>query len=173
MKTEDRRLKTENCLLKTAYCRLWTGNYGLKILSFILALFLLSCQDIKKPEKPADLILKEKMVDILRDVYIGNAARNVNNKLIKQKDLQLDSLIYAKYEIDSLQFAKSNEFYSADLITYSNLLTEVQTRLKVLKIEKDSLYKIAKKEDSILKAKEKKLKIKVFDSIKLVKANKK
>ncbi|MCF6306735.1 MAG: DUF4296 domain-containing protein [Flavobacteriaceae bacterium] len=152
--TEDRRLKTVTFTL-----------------SFISVLFLLSCQDVKKPEMPTNLISKEKMVDILSDVYISNATRNVNNKLIRQKGLQLDSLIYAKYEIDSLQFVESNGFYSANLKTYGKLLTNVQSRLKKLKIEKDSLYKIAKKEDSILKAKNKKLKIKVFDSIKLLKSN--
>lgn len=68
MKTEDRRLPTEDCQLKTAYCRLWTVNYALKILSFLSILFLLSCQDVKKPVKPANLISKEKMVDILSDV---------------------------------------------------------------------------------------------------------
>ena len=162
MMKENRKLKTEACRPNT--------KRGTKNIVFILSFFsvLFSCQDVKKPVKPADLILKEKMIDILSDVYISNAARNVNNKLIREKDLQLDSLIYAKYEIDSLQFAKSNEFYSADLLTYSNLLTEVQTRLKSLKIEKDSLYKIAKKEDSILKAKEKKPKVKVIDSTKLL-----
>jgi len=149
-KTEGRKWKTEGCLLKTAYCRLKT------ITCFISLLFLLSCQDVKRPEVPTNLISKEKMVDILSDVYISNASRNVNNKLIKKMNLKLDSLIYVKYEIDSLQFAESNEFYSADLKTYSNLLTDVQTRLKILKIEKDSLFKIAKKEDSILKIKENK-----------------
>lgn len=151
-KRREKREKTEEGRLKTEICRLKNAIF---ILGFI-SVFLFSCQDVKKPVKPADLILKEKMIDILSDVYISNAARNVNNKLIREKDLQLDSLIYAKYEIDSLQFAKSNEFYSADLLIYSNLLTEVQTRLNVLKIEKDSLFEIAKKEDSINKSKEKK-----------------
>jgi hypothetical protein len=145
-----------------------TGDRRLRavtvILSFISVLFLFSCQDVKRPEKPANLISKEKMIDILSDVYISNASRNVNNKLIKKMNLKLDSLIYAKYEIDSLQFVESNTYYSADLKIYSNLLTDVQNRLKVLQKEKDSLYKIAKKEDSILKIKENKAP-KVKDSI--------
>jgi len=129
---------------------------------------LFSCQDVKKPERPANLISKEKMVDILSDVYISNASRNVNNKLIKKMNLKLDSLIYAKYEIDSIQFAQSNAFYSSDLKTYGNLLSQVKARFEILKTEKDSLYKIAKKEDSILKTAKKKPKVKVVDSLKLV-----
>jgi len=165
---EDGREKTEDGRRNTAYCRLKTENCGLKILSFILILLLVSCQDVKKPERPVNLISKEKMVDILSDVYIANASRNVNNKLIQKKNLQLDSLIYAKYEIDSLQFAQSNAFYSADLKGYKSLLSQVQSQFEILKIEKDSLYQVAKKEDSILKAAKKKPEVKVVDSTKLI-----
>jgi hypothetical protein len=165
LKTEDGRVKTEDGRPKIGYRRRKTIIVAL---SFVLVLFLFSCQDVKKPERPANLISKEKMVDILSDVYISNASRNVNNKLIKKKNLQLDSLIYAKFEIDSIQFVESNAFYSSDLKTYGNLLTQVQDRFEVLKIEKDSLYQIAKKEDSILKAAKKKPKVKVVDSTKLI-----
>jgi len=158
MTKEDRRPKIVKCKLKTV----------IFTLSFISILILFSCQDVKKPERPANLISKEKMVDILSDVYISNASRNVNNKLIKKMNLKLDSLIYAKYEIDSIQFAQSNAFYSSDLKTYGNLLSQVKARFEILKTEKDSLYKIAKKEDSILKTAKKKPKVKVVDSLKLV-----
>lgn len=158
MTKEDRRPKIVKCKLKTV----------IFTLSFISILILFSCQDVKKPERPANLISKEKMVDILSDVYISNASRNVNNKLIKKMNLKLDSLIYAKYEIDSIQFAQSNAFYSSDLKTYGNLLSQVKNRFEILKVEKDSLYQIAKKEDSILKTAKKKPKVKVVDSLKLV-----
>ena len=164
MRKEKRREERE----KTEDRRLNTVSWELKILSFISLLFLFSCQDVKKPEMPANLISKEKMVDILSDVYISNASRNVNNKLIKKNNLKLDSLIYAKYEIDSLQFVESNAFYSSDLKTYGNLLSQVKDRFEILKIEKDSLYKIAKKEDSVLKAANKEPKVKVVDSTKLI-----
>lgn len=164
MRKEKRREERE----KTEDRRLNTVSWELKILSFISLLFLFSCQDVKKPEMPANLISKKKMVDILSDVYISNASRNVNNKLIKKMNLKLDSLIYAKYEIDSLQFVESNAFYSSDLKTYGNLLSQVKDRFEILKIEKDSLYQIAKKEDSILKAAKKGPKVKVVDSTKLI-----
>ena len=164
-KRREKREKTEEGKLKTEICRLKTVTFAL---SFISLLFLLSCQDVKRPEKPTNLISKEKMVDILSDVYISNASRNVNNKLIKKMNLRLDSLIYAKYEIDSLQFVESNAFYSSDLKGYGNLLSQVKDRFEILKIEKDSLYKIAKKEDSILKAAKKEPKVKVVDSTKLI-----
>lgn len=119
------------------------------ILVLLLILSYTSCQDVKKPEIPTDLISQDIMVDILTDVYISNASRNVNNKLIIKRNLKLDSIIYNKYNIDSLQFVVSNTYYSSDLITYGNLLTQVQNVLVLLKKEKDSIYKIVFKLDSI------------------------
>jgi hypothetical protein len=119
------------------------------ILVLLLIITYTSCQDVKKPEIPTDLISQDIMVDILTDVYISNASRNVNNKLIIKRNLQLDSIIYNKYNIDSLQFVVSNTYYSSDLRTYGNLLTQVQNVLVLLKKEKDSIYKIVFKLDSI------------------------
>lgn len=119
------------------------------ILVLLLTVSYTSCQDVKKPEIPTDLISQDIMVDILTDVYISNASRNVNNKLIIKRNLQLDSIIYNKYNVDSLQFVVSNTYYSSDLRTYGNLLTQVQNVLVLLKKEKDSIYKIVFKLDSI------------------------
>ena len=119
------------------------------ILALILIFGYASCQDVKKPEIPSDLIPQEKMVDILSEVYIINASRNVNNKLIKKRNLQLDSIVYNKYQVDSLQFVESNAYYSSDLEVYRNLMTQVQDRLIILQKEKDSIYKIVFKQDSI------------------------
>ena len=111
---------------------------------------LVSCQDVQKPEKPANLISQEIMVDILTDVYISNAARNVNNKLIRNLNIKLDSVIYSKYRVDSLQFALSNNYYSSNLDIYRNLLVKAQEKLMLLQIEKDSMYRAATKQDSII-----------------------
>lgn len=119
----------------------------MKYFSFvIMALLFLGCQEVKKPEKPENLISKEKMADILTDVYISNAARSINNKLLKDYNIKLDSVIYKKYNIDSLQFVKSNGYYSSNLKTYTKLITSVEERLKVLQVEKDSIYEIIKKQ---------------------------
>ncbi|RZP02455.1 MAG: DUF4296 domain-containing protein [Flavobacteriales bacterium] len=111
---------------------------------------LVSCQDVQKPEKPANLISQEIMVDILTDVYISNAARNVNNKLLRNLNIKLDSVIYSKYRVDSLQFALSNNYYSSNLDIYRNLLVKAQEKLMLLQIEKDSMYRAATKQDSII-----------------------
>jgi hypothetical protein len=110
----------------------------------------ISCQDVQKPEKPANLISQEIMIDILTDVYISNAARNVNNKLLRNKNIKLDSVIFNKYRVDSLQFVLSNNYYSSNLDIYRDLLIKAQEKLMVLQIEKDSIYRAVTKQDSII-----------------------
>jgi len=140
--TGDRRQETEEERTKKDN-RSYFGSLLLLCILFVLAT---SCQDVKKPEKPQNLISQETMTDILTDIYISNAARSVNNKLLKEYNIKLDSVIYKKYEIDSLQFVESNAYYSSNLKTYTKIISSVEERLKLLQEEKDSIYEIIKKE---------------------------
>ena len=144
----------------------------MKYLSIIFCTILfLGCQDIKEIEKPENLIAKEVMVTILTDVYISNASRSINNKLLKEYNIRLDSVIYNKYHIDSLQFVESNAYYSSNLKTYTSIITEVQEGLIILQKEKDSIFEIIKKakEDSTkAKKKEDSTKIKKKEEPKLL-----
>src|SRR5690606_17996206 len=90
----------------------------MKYFSFILILAFIGCQDVKAPEKPKELIGKNKMVDILTEAYLANAARSVDNKSIIAKGIVIDTLVYKNFGVDSLQFAKSNAYYAADINTY-------------------------------------------------------
>lgn len=106
---------------------------------FVLICFLVGCTGVKKPKKPQNLISKSKMIDILTESYLSNAARSLSSKEIRDKGLQLDSIIFKKYEIDSLQFATSNTYYSTDLSVYTEIFEKVETQLIVLKERADSL----------------------------------
>jgi len=97
------------------------------------------CQDVKLPEEPENLIPEEKMVDILAEVYINNAARSINNRVIRSKGIKLDSLLYQKYQVDSVQFAQSNAYYTSQLNKYNDLFVQVEERLVILQNEKDSI----------------------------------
>ena len=134
-------------------------------------LAFVSCQDVKRPEEPTNLIDKPTMVKILSESYLMNAARSVANRDISNKGIKLDSIIYNKYKIDSLQFAKSNAFYSADLDVYKEIFLEVQQNLVKEKELRDTLYSRYKKtqlairyQDSVDKAKMDSLRI-VFPEI--------
>ena len=99
----------------------------------ILVILLVACQDVKRPEKPQNLIPQETMVSLLTEVYLGNAARSINNKRIREQGVQLDSFVYARFSIDSLQFVKSNAYYAANLDLYNAIIDSVQKRLEAYK----------------------------------------
>ena len=111
------------------------------ILLFVLAILILGCNGIEKPKKPEHLISKSKMIDILTDAYLSNAARSINSKDIRDKGLQLDSIIFKKYQIDSLQFVQSNVYYSTDLTIYDEIFKKVEEKLIAAKDMADSLKK--------------------------------
>jgi hypothetical protein len=105
---------------------------------------------VKRPEKPENLIPEEKMVDVLTEAYLINAARSFDKRTIIENRVKLDSFIYKRFNIDSLQFAQSNAFYTSDLNKYNDLFTKVQTRIELLKKNADSmLIKISLEEKRI------------------------
>ena len=116
------------------------------ILTVIIIFFLWSCQDVKRPEIPADLIPEEQMVDILTEVYLVNAARSFDNRTIMDNKMKLDSFIYKKFDIDSLQFVRSNAYYTSNLATYDKLFLKVQERMQAIKKNVDSLMLVRVKE---------------------------
>lgn len=123
-----------------------------------ILLLMLGCQHVEKPEMPDDLIARDVMIDILTDAYLSNAAKSVNNKVIRQRGIKLDSFLYNKYGIDSLRFVRSHAWYNSDLDTYENMFVEIEKRLADMAAELDSVNfrkksPIQKKQDSIRKAK--------------------
>ena len=113
----------------------------MKFLGFFIIIILWSCQDIKYPEKPKDLIAKDKMVDILTEAYLANAARSIDNKKIMASGINMDSIFYRKFGVDSLQFAKSNAYYAADVNVYLTLFQDVENRLNAMEQNLDSIRK--------------------------------
>lgn len=104
---------------------------------FIISILSISCQHIEKPEKPEDLIERDVLVEILVDTYLSNAVRSKTYQEIKDKNIRLEKFVYQKYDIDSLQFARSNAYYSADMDHYLLMLKEVEQKLNELKGEEE------------------------------------
>ncbi|MCG2417990.1 DUF4296 domain-containing protein [Aequorivita sp. F47161] len=109
---------------------------------FVCILSFVGCQNVEQPKKPKNLISKEKMVDILTESYMANAARSVNNQTIIERGVVLDSLIYGNFGVDSLQFAESNAFYAADINTYMEIFQKVESRLAAKQQKMDSLRQV-------------------------------
>lgn len=121
--------------------------------------FTVSCQDLKKTEKPDNLIPEEKMIDILTELSLLHAARNYNKFKLEETGIKPDKYIFEKFNIDSLQFEKSNNYYAEQYSQYERIYDSVKARIEVMKSRLDSLRAIdVKREDSIKKAEKDSLK---------------
>ena len=66
------------------------------------------------------------------------------------KGIKIDSMIYAKSQIDSLQFAKSNAYYASDINSYMIMIQKVESELLSMREEMDSIIKLDRaRRDSI------------------------
>ena len=92
-----------------------------------------ACNKIEKPKKPDNLIAKNKMVNILFDVFVFNAAKGTDKRILENNNVTPDVYIYEKHQIDSLQFVKSNEYYAYDIKVYEEIISEVEARIKAKK----------------------------------------
>lgn len=93
------------------------------------------------------------MVDILTEAYLANAARSVDNKSIIEKGIVIDTLVYKNFGVDSLQFAKSNEYYAADINIYIEIFQKVEAKLNAMQIKMDSIQQKGKNKKESIKEK--------------------
>ena len=121
-------------------------------LSFFITLIIcfLGCQNVNYPKKPKNLISQDKMVDILTESYLANAARSIDNRAILDKGVKIDSMIYRNFGVDSLQFASSNAYYAADVNAYRDIFVEVEARLTAMQKEMDSIWEMKRSQKDTL-----------------------
>ena len=86
------------------------------------------------------------MMMLLKDLYLATAAKNIKNAR-QQKKVSYTTLVYNKYNIDSLRFNSSNLYYTSKIDVYEPMLNEITALLKKeqeffteAKKIKDSLY---------------------------------
>lgn len=131
------------------------------ILTLIILIIVQSCKDFNN-KKPENLISEDKMVEILFDLEIINAARGENKKIIEEKISNVNNYLQNKYKIGIDQFENSISYYSSDILKYSTIIQEVEQKLDSTKnlIQKkinakrnrqDSLINISKSDTGDLK----------------------
>lgn len=144
------------------------------VFCFCAILLIVSCSDLSKPEKPEHLIPKDKMVNILIDARLVGAINGTNKRQLENEGFDLKNYVFEKHGIDSLQFAQSNSYYSYHIKEYEAIYNAAIDSLDKLKAildkkkvqeekiakqkEEDSIRKIEKIKDSLLKAEQAKLK---------------
>jgi hypothetical protein len=132
---------------------------------FFLLLVVTACNRFGGPDKPKNLISKEKMVSILIDSRLLTTGNTTTKKVMKDSSVDVSTFIFQKHNIDSLQFALSNSYYAFHIKEYEEIhalaidsLERLGLELKDLqaqewkeqtKREEDSLKLISKEKDSL------------------------
>ncbi|UKM65259.1 DUF4296 domain-containing protein [Flavobacteriaceae bacterium GSB9] len=98
-----------------------------------LVFVVVGCNNIKSPEKPENLISKKEMVNILIDAKLITAASSVNKRMMRDSGVVVSSYVFKKYNIDSLQFVESNNYYAFHLKDYEAIYAQVSDSLEKLK----------------------------------------
>ncbi len=136
---------------------------------------LVSCSNTKI-KKPDNLISQNQMVDVIVDLTLLNSAQGLNKSILDDKGISPEAFIYKKYDIDSLQFFKSNEYYAHNIDAYEEMYVQIKARLEQEKIKYkkmgDQEAKEKKRLDSLRRIKNRANKIskEQYDKLKNIKS---
>ena len=107
----------------------------------LLAILLTSCGE-KLLDKPEDLIPKEKMINILKDITILNSARSTSVTVLHDYKIEPTTFVFSKYGVDSLQFVTSDKYYASLPNEYEAMYVEIEKQLDNAKEEMSEAKKI-------------------------------
>lgn len=121
---------------------------------FLLIVFigtLFSCGE-EVVEKPVNLISKDKMIDILYDLAIINAAKSSGPTVMENMNFEPMDYIYNKYQVDSVQFVTSDLYYASLPLEYEDIYKKLENRITD---EKERFVKLGeRKKDSLIEIQE-------------------
>ena len=103
-------------------------------------LFFISCENLEV-KKPSNLISEDQMVEILYDMVLINSAKGVNKKLLQKNINNPETYIFKKHNIDSLQFAESNAYYTFKNEVYKSIYEKLELKLINQKTKLEALLK--------------------------------
>ncbi len=115
----------------------------------IVALLVFASCGEKIIEQPEDLIVKEKMVQMLYDLAVINAAKSISSEVLEDYFESPTSFVFKKYGVDSLQFVRSDLYYASQPVLYEGIYKEVASKLEEDKNKLETNRK--KTNDSIAK----------------------
>lgn len=97
-------------------------------------------------EKPENLISKDKMVNIVKEMTVINAAKSTNSGILKEYSIDPTSYVFKKYDVDSTQFVESDRYYASLPQEYEAIYMEVES---LLEKEKEQMEEAKKINDSL------------------------
>lgn len=135
---------------------------------FLSLVFLVLSCGFGGPKKPDNLISKKMMVNILIDARLIGSSTFVNRQKMQEYGIKLDSYIFEKYGIDSLQFALSNAYYAYHIKDYEDIYNTMTDSLERLKT-KLNIQKLKEEKEQAKKTKDSIEAVRVKDSLNVIK----
>lgn len=111
------------------------------LILFLIVSICLSCQE-SSIVKPDNLIDEDTMVDIIYDFALLEAIKAENRESLQKNQINPNEYVYKKYKIDSIQFAKSDQYYATDVKNYKKIYDKVTKRLEEKTKQYDSINAI-------------------------------
>jgi len=133
------------------------------LLLTIVLLLVSSCAE-ELIEKPDNLIPEDKMVLIIKEMAIVNAAKATNLSKLRENGVEPTSFIFAKFEIDSAQFVDSDRYYASKPLRYENMYKKVESDLEEQRLQLEEEKKVRDSLSAAEKSK-KDINIKKKDSV--------
>ena len=106
----------------------------------VSTLFFIACENLEV-KKPSNLISEDQMVEILYDLVLISSAKGVNKQVLEKNINNPEAYIYKKHNIDSLQFAESNAYYTFKNETYKSIYEKLELKLTTQKTKYQALLK--------------------------------
>ncbi|WP_282075120.1 DUF4296 domain-containing protein [Maribacter aquivivus] len=133
------------------------------LLLMVAMLMLSSCAE-ELVEKPDNLIPEDKMVAVIKEMAIVNAAKATNLSKLRENGVEPTSFIFKKFEIDSAQFVDSDRYYASKPLRYENMYKKVESDLEDQRLKLEAEKKIRDSLSLVEKSK-KNIDIKAKDSV--------
>lgn len=98
------------------------------VCALLCLLITVSCVEklIKEPEV---VIPREKMIAIMKEMAIMNAARTTNIVILKEHGVDPTTHVFDKYDIDSATYVENDTYYASMPVEYVAMFEEVESLL--------------------------------------------
>ena len=134
------------------------------LLLLVVAMLMISSCAEELVEKPDNLIPEDKMVAVIKEMAIVNAAKATNLSKLRENGVEPTSFIFKKFEIDSAQFVDSDRYYASKPLRYENMYKKVESDLEDQRLKLEAEKKIRDSLSLVEKSK-KNIDIKAKDSL--------
>ncbi|SHI95241.1 DUF4296 domain-containing protein [Flavobacterium haoranii] len=123
-------------------------NKILRIAILGLLINFTSCKDMAV-EKPDNLLPEDKMIDIIYDIAILQAADNYKPINLSDAGVKVNNYIYKKYNIDSTTYYQNHKYYASDVNNYKKIYKKVLEKITAEQTSLSDSTSIGKQTDNV------------------------